>query len=99
MSINRYNYEEFFLLYADGELSPLETGMVNQFVQFHPDLKEELDILMDCKLVADMPVFFPKEKLYKQTIWDAENITEMQTNLLLLVDGELEEGFKKKLEK
>lgn len=99
MGINRYNYEDFFLLYADGELGPLEIETVNQFVQFHPDLKVELDILMDCKLVADVPVFFPKEKLYKQTIWDADNITEMQSNLLLLVDGELEEGVKKKLEK
>lgn len=99
MSINRYNYEEFFLLYADGELNPLETELINQFVQFHPDLKEELDILMDCKLVADIPIFFPKEKLYKQTIWDADNITEMQSNLLLLVDGELAGGFKKELEK
>ncbi len=99
MSINRYNYEEFFLLYADGELHPLEVEMVNQFVQLHPDLKEELDILMDCKLVADVPVFFPKEKLYKQTVWDAENITDTQSQLLLLLDNELIGKDKETLEK
>lgn len=99
MSINRYNYEEFFLLYADGELCPLETEMVEQFVRLQPDLKDELDILMDCKLVADMPVFFPKEKLYKQTIWDTENINQSQTKLLLLLDNELNENEKETLKK
>lgn len=99
MLINRYNYEEFFLLYADGELPPLEVEIVEQFVQVHPDLKEELHMLMDCKLLAYMPVLFPKEKLYKQTAWEEENVTQTQSRLLLLLDNELPAFDKKILEK
>ena len=42
MNINRDNYEEFFLLYADNELSVQEKNAVEDFVRQHPDLEEEL---------------------------------------------------------
>jgi len=41
MEINRNNYEEYFLLYADNELSPTEKKVVEIFLQENIDLKEE----------------------------------------------------------
>lgn len=41
--INLINYETFFLLYADGELSPSEQESVLKFVEQHPLLEEEFN--------------------------------------------------------
>ncbi|MEK7226941.1 MAG: hypothetical protein AAB221_14820, partial [Bacteroidota bacterium] len=66
MSITRHNYEEYFILYMDNELSSDDRRMVEVFVQQHPDLKEELDILLQYKLEPDTSVVFNgKEELMK----------------------------------
>jgi len=36
MTINRNNYEEYFLLYVDRELNGDEQNMVEEFVKLHP---------------------------------------------------------------
>ncbi len=55
MEINRNNYEEYFLLYADNELSPTEKKVVEIFVQENVDLKEEF-------LMIRLTVNFPDEE-------------------------------------
>jgi anti-sigma factor RsiW len=40
MKIDRHNYEEYFILYMDNELSSDDRGQVEEFIQKNPDLKE-----------------------------------------------------------
>ena len=53
MNINHHNYEEYFILYMDNELGSDARRMVEAFVQQHPELKGELDLLLQYKLVPD----------------------------------------------
>ena len=52
-NINRYNYETYFLLYVDNELSAVEKNSVDEFVQSNPDLGEELAMLFQTVLQKD----------------------------------------------
>ena len=45
INIDRNNYEEYFLMYVDNELTPVQRLAVEEFISNHPDLKEELEIL------------------------------------------------------
>ena len=56
MKIDRFNYEEFFLLYVDNELSAAERKQVEAFVEQHPDLEEELMMLKQSQLKPDTSV-------------------------------------------
>lgn len=88
MTITRHNYEEFFIQYMDNELSSDHRSMVEAFVQLHPDLKEELEILMQYKLVPDESVVFAnKVSLIKgDALINAANYEEW---LLSYIDNEL----------
>jgi hypothetical protein len=57
--ITRDNYEEFFLLYTDNELSAAEIHAVERFVAEHPDLREEWEALLQCRLSPDTHLAFP----------------------------------------
>lgn len=83
MTINRNNYETFFLLYVDGEMSPQEMLEVDAFCQKHPDLADELQLLMDTRLSPEADITFTnKAALLKLEEWDAENLTNEQIALL-----------------
>jgi hypothetical protein len=58
MNISRHNYEEFFILYLDNELSIAERRMVEDFAEKNPDLKEEMDVLLQSKLVPNQNIIF-----------------------------------------
>lgn len=66
MNINRNNYEEYFLMYADKELSAAEKAMVENFVQQNPDLEEELIMLQQSVVKPDNIVLEDKSFLYKE---------------------------------
>lgn len=90
MKIDRHNYEEYFLLYVDNELDAATRADVEAFAGRHPDLREELDLLLQFRAEPDPAISFPdKEQLLKTTSTEpihAANVTEW---LLLYADGEL----------
>lgn len=54
--INLSNYEDWFLLYADGELTDAEQEAVLQFVKQHPSLQEELDLLLSMRFQPETEI-------------------------------------------
>jgi hypothetical protein len=93
MNINRHNYETFFLLYVDKELSAAERKAVDVFVQENPDLQMELALLQQTVVKAEDIVLEKKDWLYME-----EDITALQENLLLYADDELTGADKKTVE-
>lgn len=92
MNINRHNYEEFFLMYADNELCAADRKAVEVFVADNADLKPELDLILQTVFNADEIVFENKAALLK------EEITPLQEQLLLYTDNELSATEKEKVQ-
>jgi len=84
LHITRANYEEYFLLYVDGELTPEQCDAVEAFATLHPDLQEELDVLLTTKLDAET-ISFDKASLMA----DQMKANVFDENLLLYIDNEL----------
>lgn len=98
MNINRHNYEEFFLLYVDGEMSEADKLAVESFVSQHSDLKEELDMLLQVKLLPDEEdVFIDKSALYR-TGGEVVSLQNCEEKFLLYIDNELNEQDKNRVE-
>jgi hypothetical protein len=99
MNINRYNYEEFFLLYVDNELPKAERQAVEAFVHDNPDLEEELIMLKQSKLRPDAAITFQgKEMLLKPENAGFINETNYEEFFLLYVDNELNAAERREVE-
>jgi len=86
MHLSRDNYEEAFLLYVDDELTPAQKAAVEAFAALHPDLQEELDILLSTKLpLADEAPVLDKSFLFA----DSMKVNAVDEDLLLYIDNEL----------
>lgn len=101
MNITRHNYEEYFILYLDNELSSEDRRQVELFVQNNPDLKTELDLLSQSQLVPDTAIVFSnKEELMRSTGSNTGiNISNYGEWLLLYTDNELSSEQKIAVEK
>ena len=88
--INLGNYEEYFILYMDNELDAKGKLMVEAFTAQHPQLAEELELLMSTKLPANDVLFEGKEELLSL----AMKLNAVDENLLLFIDDELPAGEK-----
>ena len=100
MNINRHNYEEYFILYMDNELGSDDRRMVESFVLQHPDLKEELDLLLQYKLTPDTEILFPgKEDLIKVNGETPITLTNYEEWLVLYIDNELTTDQRKAVER
>lgn len=96
MNINRHNYEEFFLLYVDNELSAGQRKIVEAFVAVNPDLQEEFNLIQQSTFTAD-------EKLDTRFISSLlkpveEESSISQEHLLLYIDNELRADEQKAVE-
>jgi len=89
MNINRHNYEEFFILYADNELSSDERRLVDEFVLANPDLKDELDIYRNSILTADTSLNFENK----------DSLLRYDESIISYIDNELPANEKAQLEK
>jgi anti-sigma factor RsiW len=86
--ITRDNYEEFFLLYIDNELSIADRQRVERFVADHPDLREEWEVLQQCQLQPEQPLAFPNKNALRRPEADA-SAAAAAVDFLSYIDGEL----------
>jgi hypothetical protein len=59
------NYEEYFLLFADNELTEQQLAEVENFVLKHPVLQNEFALLQQTRLEPPLVTFAGKETLYR----------------------------------
>lgn len=99
MKIDRHNYEEFFILYMDGELSMEERQAVEAFAALHPDLKEELDLLQQFKLQPDTDIVFKgKDELFRINGETPVTMSNYDEWFAQYIDNELNPAQKKAVE-
>ena len=92
--ISRNNYEEYFLLYADNELSAAERDSLQQFLIAHPDLQPELDLLLSTRLPMEEIRLDHKEGLLAHSM----KLNNVDEALLLYIDNELPGEEKRRVE-
>ncbi len=98
MNINRNNYEEYFLLYVDGELTTAEKNAVDAFIKQQPDLEAELLALQQTILPQEQISFSVKDALLKNEL-TAINSANYEEQFLLYVDNELNAVEKEEVNK
>ena len=98
MSININNYEEFLLLYVDGELDNNLCIEVENFIAQNETAKNELNVLLDTKLMPDEVSFGDTTCLMKLEKNEV-SLHNYEEKFLLFVDNELTVKEKNSVEK
>lgn len=91
MKLNRNNYEEYFILYLDNELSPEDRRMVEEFVLDNTDLKAELESLKQIKLAPDDSIVFAGKQSLMFAGPSGVTSSNYEEWLLSSIDNELSE--------
>jgi hypothetical protein len=88
MNINRNNYQEYLLLYIDGELSAEVEQEVDTFLELNTDIKQEFDDLLNTKLQPEDIAFGDISYLLKS---EEKSIVlnNYEEKFLLYVDKEM----------
>jgi len=97
-TINRHNYELFFLDFLDGNLSEKELKDLNRFLKQNPDLKEELEGFEDVRLEPTPVVFKNKRDLIKKTQAQHFEITEFEYLCIADIEKDINSEEKKQLQ-
>jgi hypothetical protein len=95
--INKDNYEEYFLLYVDNELTAEEIAEVDSFIEKNPGLKMELQMFLDTRLDLENVKMEGLEELYRheEGLVNKDNYEEFQ---VLMIDNEIGPDQKKALD-
>lgn len=98
--ITRDNYEMYFVMYVDNELSATDRKTVERFVQQNPDLEEEMVMLQQSVLRADNNIVFEQKELLFKSTAEAIQINELnyEEYFVLYGDDELTNEEKDKVE-
>jgi hypothetical protein len=94
MSINRNNYEAYFLDYRENNLNPEQVAELLIFLEENPDLKEEFESFEDIVLAPDPNIILSKkESLKKNEFIPTDNISQRNYNDFMIADleGDLNE--------
>lgn len=98
MDINRNNYQEFFLDYSEGALSPEEVAGLMLFLAQNPDLEEEFNEMELVTLVAETVEFPGKSNLKKEfggyQFPDQQCIARLESDLSESETGEFDRVLK-----
>ncbi len=88
VEIDISNYESYLLSYVDNELNDAEKAALDQFLQQHPHIQAELELLKGACVTPDEQIVFDqKAALYRHT--PAASADEYESMMLSYVDGEL----------
>lgn len=72
--VNEHNYEQYFVLYGDDELTNEEKDKVEQFVYHHPEHQVEFELIQQARLVPDNALTFPDKTYLYRTEEDESRI-------------------------
>lgn len=98
MEINRNNYEEYFLLYADNELTDYEKIEVLKFIRENKDLEDEFRMIQDTICKPDNVLMENKANLLRSNEVDLITDKNYEEIFVLYHDGELNDQEKSKTE-
>jgi hypothetical protein len=66
--INLRNYENYFISYTEGLLSPKEQKLLTAFIKIHPELKTDFDLYQKSHVQADLTIKFPAKTKLRRSI-------------------------------
>jgi hypothetical protein len=92
MKINTANYEEYFLLYIDNELSTEQKTAVENFIEANPNYQKEFELLKQAVLSPENIEFEDKVLLYRLEEMEAKLPTTFKQSLYRN-EGKVIEGY------
>jgi len=92
MKINTTNYEEYFLLYIDNELSTEQKTAVENFIEANPNYQKEFELLKQTVFAPEPFEFEDKILLYRLEEMEASLTTTFKQSLYRN-EGKVIEGY------